>query len=492
MRYNLFLVFTFLLISKFAPAQVLESNSTHSYIEAGALASTTGYSPLWFQSLKYGAVPYEGTTSFVKVVFDKTYIAPTKPYQKAKKYDWKYGLEAVAFGGKENDFRIVQAYVAGKSKHWELWLGRKKELIGLGDSTLSSGFWTFSGNALPPVKVHFGTADYLDLFKGWLGVQMQYSDGLQDNFGPVIGAMIHQKSLYGRIGKKKSKVNLFGGLNHNVSWAGERKSVNGVPGEKFPSNFATYFYVVTAIKDRNLVEIDPNTSSDDAGNQYGNHLGSVDLAIQFQNKQFGQVMLYKQTPYETGRLSSLSTANDGITGISWKLAKQIPINHIVFEYIFTANQGNYRSGLSDFFGLKDSQLSQIESYYNNTHGPWAYYGKGLGNPLISIDRESAIPNGGFSFSKNATKAYYLGIGGALTEKISYVFRGSLSRYAWPRNHLLPRLEDSEMEQQTAWALQVTGAYKKSYYWSAQLGYNQGYRLQNALGLMVSLKKELFP
>jgi hypothetical protein len=492
MRNTLFLVFTFLLLSKATHARVLEDTLTHSYVEAGAMASTSGYSPLWFQSLQYGAVPYQGATGIVKGYHGKNYFVPTKAYQKAKKYDWKYGVEAVAFGGKENDIRIIQAFVAGRSKHWELWMGRKKELIGLGDSTLSSGFWTFSGNALPPVKIHFGTLDYLDLFKGWVGVQMQYSDGLQDNFGPVIGALLHQKSLYGRIGKRKSKFNFFGGLNHNVSWAGERKSVNGVQGEQFPSNFATYFYVVTALKDRSLMEIDPNSTSDDTGNQYGNHLGSADIAIQFQDKKLGRFMLYKQTPYETGRLASLTTANDGITGLSWKINKRLPINHLVFEYVYTANQGNYKSGITEFLGWRDPHLIEVETYYNNTHGPWAYYGKGLGNPLLPIDRESAYQFGeGFAFSKCATKAYYVGVGGTLAENLSYVFRGSISRYTWPRNHLFPRITNEEMEPQTAWSFQVNGAYKKSYTWSAQIGYNQGYRLQNALGLMVSVRKDLF-
>lgn len=484
MRKSLFLVFTFLLSILHAFATVTKDTLTHSYVEAGLLTSTSGFSPLWFQSLQYGGVPYQGPSALVKGYFGKNYFVPAKAYQKQKKYDWKYGIEAVAFGGKEKDARIIQAFIAGKSKHWELWVGRKKELIGLGDSTLSSGFWTFSGNALAPVKYHFGTTEYLDVFKGWLGIQMQYSDGLQDDFGPVIGGMIHQKSIYGRIGQGKSKFNFFGGVNHNVSWGGLRK----ITQEPFPSNLATYFYVVTALKDRSIVEIDPNTTGDDSGNQYGNHLGSVDLALQFQDKNFGRLMLYKQTPYETGRLSSLATADDGITGISWKVNKNLLINHFVFEYIYTANQGNYRSGIAEYFDIRDSQLSQIESYYNNTHGPWAYYGKGLGNPLIPIDRESAIENRGFVFSNNATKAYYIGIGGFIGLKLTYLFRGSLSRYASPRNHLSPRISDSEMAPQTAWSFQLNGKIKQDYTWSAQVGYNQGYKLQNALGLMIRIRK----
>jgi hypothetical protein len=484
-KYYLLSIFS-LLSLHFAVFSQKNDTLHHAHVELGGVLSTEGLTPLWMRSLQYGAVPYQNPGGILKAYIGKNYFVPSKRFHRAKTYDWRYELEGVGFLGKENDFRLVQAYVAGKRKKWEFWLGRRKEIIGLGDSTLSSGFYAWSGNALPPVKYHIGTTDYMDLFQGNIGLLMSYSDGLQDNSGPTMNAYIHQKALYGRIGKRTARLNLFGGLNHNVSWGGERKLKTGGESDLYPSNLSTYFYVITALKDRTLVEIDPNTSSDDAGNQYGNHLGSIDLALKLQTN-LGTLLLYKQTAYETGRISSLSTANDGITGISWKNPDLTGINHVVLEYIYTANQGNYTSGLAQILGLKDSQLSQIEGYYNNGgRGGWHYQGKGLGNPLLPIDRESNLKQG-YAFSYNAVKAIYAGLGGNFPNGLTYQLRASYSLHGIPRNHLSPRLRSEDMLSQTAMGLLVKGTYQDRYHWTAQLGYDRGERLENSLGGGLSVR-----
>lgn len=411
-KLSILLCHLFLPILLFAQPNNYQDTLTKKHVEASLVASTSGYVPLWQRSLVYGSVPYQGPGTVLKYYIGKDYEVPNKQYHKLKTYDWRYEIEAVGFLGKEIDFRLVQAYLAGRAKKWEIWVGRRKEIIGIGDSTLSSGFWSMSGNALPPVKYRFGTIDYMDILGGFVGINMSYSDGFQDNFGPTKGAFIHQKSLYGRLGKRNSTINFFGGLNHNVSWGGENKVKTGGFTDYYASNFSTYFYVVTALKERSIFTIDPNTSWDDSGNQYGNHLGSIDIALQLKNK-LGRFLVYKQTAYETGRIASLSTSNDGIFGISWKGKTNLIINQMVIEYVYTANHGNYVSGIAQQLGFIDPHLIEIENYYNNTRGPWHYYGKGLGNPLIPIDRESTVGGTGFNFSTNAIKAIYIGLAGNL-------------------------------------------------------------------------------
>jgi hypothetical protein len=440
------------------------------------------------RSLQFGAVPYQDPGVVVKGYVGKDYFRPNKAYQKKKTYDWKYAFEAVGFAGKENDFRILQAYVAGRAKNWEFSVGRKKEIIGLGDSTLSSGFWAVSGNAMPPVKYSFGTIDYLDFAKGFLGIRMKYADGLLDNMGPTINAYIHQKSLYGRIGKRSSKFNFFAGINHNVSWGGESKVKTGGEFDYYPSGWNTYFYVVIPQKNRTLVAIDPNSTMDDTENQYGNHLGTIDAAFQFKSN-LGTFFLYHQMAYETGRVRSLVNANDGITGLSWKINEPWLINHLVIDYLYSANQGNYISGLANLLHFEDTSKYTVENYYNNGgRGGWHYLGKGLGNPMIPIDRESAS-NGNFAFSMNAVKAYYVGIGGNLPYELSYQFRGSVSRHTYPR-YLGTRISNEEMIPQFSWSLTVNGKLKNELSWSAQVGLDNGQRLHNTLGAMFSLRKTL--
>ncbi len=467
---------------------IAKDTLTLAYVEASVLASSSGYVPLWMRSLQYGSVPYEGNGGMLKGYYGKSYQVPIKRFHKTKTYDYQYEVEAVAFAGRETDIRLIQAYVSGRAKKWELTLGRRKEIVGLGDSTLSSGFWAMSGNAIPPFKYSFGTTDYLDFAGGWLGVRLKYSDGILDNSGPTINALIHQKSLYGRIGKSTSKFNFFAGMNHNVSWGGESKVKTGGEYDYYPSGWNTYFYVVIPQKERTTIAVDPNSSFDDVQNQYGNHLGSFDAAMQYISA-LGDFLLYHQFAYETGRARSLVNANDGLTGLSWKNKDATWINHIVFEYFYSANQGNYISGLANLLGMEDTSKYTVENYYNNGgRGGWHYWGKGIGSPLVPINRESAV-NGDYAFSRNAVKAYYLGIAGQLPNEINYQIRASYSGHAYPR-YLGARITQEEMQQQAAWNIQLSKQFYNNYLGMIQLGADQGDRLQKSFGAMLTVRRIL--
>jgi hypothetical protein len=105
-------------------------------------------------------------------------------------------------------------------------------------------------------KIQIGTCDYINFLGQWLGVNMNWSHGVFDAQGLLKGAMLHQKSLYGRLGKPTSFISIYGGLNHQVSWGGEQKVKTGGPIDYYPSGLNTYFYVVSLLKDRELVVID--------------------------------------------------------------------------------------------------------------------------------------------------------------------------------------------------------------------------------------------
>jgi hypothetical protein len=488
-----FLSFSFLLIVFFklsACENVSKDSLTKGFIEFELLTSNTGYVPFWNRSLQFGAIPYQSPTQILKGFVGKEYLDISK--NEGKKFDWKYGFEAVAFWGIEKDFRLIETYISGKFKNLELRIGRKKEIIGLGDSTLTSGFWSLSGNSMPSFKYKIGTLEYLDVFKGHIGLNFGYGDGLLDNFGPISNAFIHQKFLYARFGKRNAIFNFNTGINHNVSWGGETKIKTGGNYDFYPSDFTTYFYVVLPLNKKSIVPLNPNSVSKEEGYQFGNHLGSIDISINFKSK-FGTILVYKQTPYETGRIASLSTSNDGISGISWKINKSLLINHFVFEYIYTANQGNYVSGLAQFLGLKDPHLTEIESYYTNGRGGWHYFGKGMGTPLIPINRESIFDDNfsksenSFSFYENAIKSIYIGFSGFIVSKIIYELRFVISKYSIPRNNLKTRILNDEMTQQLSSQVVLSGKLNRRLNWNCQIGYDQGEKLHNSIGLILGFK-----
>lgn len=454
-------------------------------VEIRGLFASQGQTPLWQRSLQYGQIPMQSNAAVAILKHEKT-------DNLKKDFDWKYGIEATGWAGKSNEFTLTQAYVSGRFKKWELWAGRRKEIYGIGDSSNTSGFYAWSGNAIPTPKIQFGTRDYINFFNNWLGVHMTYSHGWLDNQGSVINSYLHQKTLYGRIGKPNSVISLFGGLNHNATWGGESKVKTGGIFDTYPSGLNTYFYVVTLLKDRSVVKIDTNSTWDDTNGFYGNHLGSFDMAIKYQ-PDWGEVLLYKQTAYETGRALSLAQFNDGLVGLSFKLKKHKLINAITVEYLYTANQGNFISGFAQLFKIVDPHLVEVENYYNNSRGGWQYMGKGIGSPLVIIDRESrqgnAI-NGGYYFSMNAVKSYYAGVKGILPGEIAYHLRLSQSYYAYPRNHLKPRLQASDFIPQLSWGLSLEKSISNSFTAHANVAGDQGERTNNTLGIQLGIKYSL--
>ncbi|MDZ7898017.1 MAG: capsule assembly Wzi family protein [Arcicella sp.] len=123
--------------------------------EVGTYISTDGSTPFWLRANQYGTVPLTSPIVTLRGSISSDYKkAITKEDQyKLSKFDWGYGLNIVGNVGKENQFLIPEAYIKAKVGAFEIYAGRRKEIFGLVDSTLSSGSYIWSGNALPMPKI---------------------------------------------------------------------------------------------------------------------------------------------------------------------------------------------------------------------------------------------------------------------------------------------------------------------------------------------------
>lgn len=454
--------------------------SDHMSIALKTIASDTKATPFWMRSLQYGSVPMENIGVGARINLARSYDFD-------KRYDWKYGLELNAWAGQENNMFLTEAYISGRRGKWELWAGRKKEVYGLGDTTLTSGFYAWSGNALPMPKIQLGTPGYLNVLNKWIGLKMTWAHGWFDNRGPLENVMLHQKSLYGRIGKPDARLNLFGGLNHQVQWGGNRivplttkRAINVYPG-----GWNTYFYVVTVLKNKNWVAVDPNTSSDDTENQYGNHLGSIDIAADYKTK-WGGIMFYKQTAYEQGAVFNLTPADDGLTGLSICVKGRHFIEGFLLEHLYTGNQGLYRSWIAKLFNTVDSHFGErIEYMYNGARSTgWWYQADEIGTPLII--RDSKTIRGGNQFTFNAVNVIYVGLKGHLTEEMDWVFRGSRSS----DTYLRPSKTIPPVYLQQSYSLRVNRTKNKRLRYSFEMAYDQGDLLPGSLGIMASAQYQI--
>jgi hypothetical protein len=402
--------------------------------EAGTIISTNGETPFWLRANQYGIVPNQSPIFTLRGSVSSDYKKPITKEDKYKlsKFDWGYGLNIVGNVGKENQLLIPEAYIKAKFGAFEIYAGRRKEIFGLVDSTLSSGSYIWSGNALPMPKIQISTPNFVPLgfTKGFLSFKGNYAHGwFENNRTDVKNFYLHQKSLYFRLGKPDWKFHFYGGFNHQVQWGGEllypdpknQSAINGQVG----SSFNDYINVVTG---RSLAAVGDTTKNgaNDALNRSGNHLGTIDFGFEITTNNFS-VLCYRQNIYEDGSLYYLANITDGLNGISINIKKKsearIRLQKIVLEYLNTTNQSG--STGSD---NTNSRLRGEDNYFNNGvyKDGWSYKQTSLGTPFIN--NVSGIANTtGLFFNNNRVETFYLGILGVINNTIYSEIRISNSK-----------------------------------------------------------------
>jgi hypothetical protein len=330
---------------------------------------SSGQVPFWLRSNQFGSIPSDkGSLSFIGAMH--------KDYNRNKSglIDYGVSFEGRANIGHKSDFYIIEGYAKLRIGVFEIRGGRSKEIIGLCDTSLSSGSWAVSGNApgIPKVQINIPEFYTLPIFGRMFAFRGNYAHGWLGSIpmnrnGEIlyIGTYLHQKSLYGRFGKPEWKVKLYGGFNHQVLWGNEK----AYWGETYNlSVFQTYLYVLTG---RGW-----------SGSRMGDELGSIDLGFEYSFSNI-RILVYRQNVYDAGALYYLANIRDGLNGLSitnkhFNL-KSFFWEKVLLEILYTKNQAgepwskHTPSGDEDYF-----------NHYIYMNG-WSYHQIGLGNPLITPD-----------------------------------------------------------------------------------------------------------
>jgi Capsule assembly protein Wzi len=364
--------------------------------EAGTVLSTNGETPFWLRSNQYGTMPFTSPTVLIGGSVSSDYKkAITKEDQyKLSKFDWGYGLNIVGNLTKESQILIPEVYVKAKFGAFEFYAGRRKELVGLVDSILSSGSYIWSGNALPMPKIQISNPEFVPLgfTDGFLSFKGSYAHGWFENSrSDVKSFYLHQKTLYLRFGKPNWKFHFYGGFNHQAQWGGtllykDPNNIGGIGGV-VGSGIEDYYNVVTG---RSLaVKGDTSkTGANDAQNRSGNHLGTLDVGFDFQVNHT-KIMVYRQSIFEDGSLAYLNNISDGLHGLSIKFldseTQSFSIKRINFEYLNTTSQGGPIGSLTDVARLRGEDNYLNNGVYKNG---WTYFNKPIGTPFIDKFGES--------------------------------------------------------------------------------------------------------
>jgi len=398
----------------------------HGSLEAQGIVTGKNTVPFWMRSDQWGSVPLPGASGALIASGWKDYDSTTTNF-----FDWGGGIELRGDAGADSSrLRLIQGYVKVRASIFELKVGRFKEFMGLVDSSLSSGAFSVSDNALPIPKIEGSIPEFYTIpifgglfaFKGniahgWLGkIPVTPSKNV-----PTASSYFHQTSLYGRLGKPGWRLHLYAGLNHQVYWGNEREIYG--PGWGL-SNLQTFKYVLLGKTWK--------------GSKVGNHLGSVDLGLQYEFPTV-RLFVYRQSFYDEGALAKLANIADGLNGISLtnkqddiQVPDYFPVqgndnsgwfhwHKVVLELFYSVNQAGYP--------WSRRTKSGDENYYNSNSYPegWSYDGAGLGNPFITpaYTTRAGFPNVNFNyFNNNRVTALYAALQGSLFHDYRFTARGS--------------------------------------------------------------------
>lgn len=424
-----------LLFVSIRPGQAQRVRPLRYQTEIGYYGSSASVTPFWLRSNQYGIVPNNGSLFTLRQTLGQAYRTKRTTADSlrgiTRKLDVGWGLQAVLNTAPSPQVLIPEAFVKIKlGRNVEAWAGRRREIIGLVDSTLSSGSYAWSGNALPLTKVQLAIPDYLP--RNWLfGVKGFYAHGWFESGRFVDKAMLHQKALYGRFGKPSWRLKLYGGINHQVMWGGQTRYLTQnsmIKNNRLPNQFSDYINMVLARSLNTRSDIDTNRISHfDQENRIGNHLGTVDLAIEYTAQSFS-IFAYRQSIYEDGSLFYLTNIQDGLNGLRIRNLRPrrgsgLRIDDLLLEYLFTQSQGGA------LFIDTDPATRGRDNYFNHSQyqDGWSREGQAIGTPFINPSSTSRpeLPPYGFT-NNNRVALMHVGVSGQLGAYLSFLLKASYS------------------------------------------------------------------
>lgn len=362
--------------------------------------------------------------------------------------NWKLSGAVDAIGSLHADHKVYlqQCYVNLSWKSFFLEAGSREMPQVVRDNLLSSGSFVKGTNAKPIPQVHVGTNGFwtVPFTKKWVQINFDFGYGkfLDNHFHErqfnegnnsryTKGAYYHQKHLYIRSNPEKP-VFVMVGIEHAVQFGGTMyKYENGeLVAKKKPANLKAFWRAILPTGDSQYFE---NEAMEDW--VYGNHVGVMTYQIGWNINQNHQVQAYLDNPFEDGSGIRKGNGWDGLWGLQYtnKTTGRQYVRGAVFEYFQSTNQsgpihwdgGDYPEPIRS--QIKD-KVTGVDEYYNHSfYDGYAYYGMTPGNALIP----SPIYNkdGYLAYRDNRIKAWHLGVNGEITDRLSYLVKGSY-REGW--------------------------------------------------------------
>jgi hypothetical protein len=482
-------VYLGLLFSLITLPLMAQDSLIHFKVEAQGIYNSNEQVPFWFRSNQFGSIPLSGaSTSFIG--------SAVKEYsrERSKFLDWGAGLEGRANLGREAQATLIEAYGKIRVGMFEVKGGRSKEIMGIvGDSVLSAGSFSISGNALgiPQVSISIPEFYTIPALGGLFAVKGNFAHGwlgtlpLAANFKlNESRTFFHQTSFYGRIGKPEGKAKFYGGFNHQVFWGNYRNT------HRSNQPLTTWQEFVKVALGQVHVQ-----------SKVGNHLGSFDVAFEYELPSF-TVKAYRQTFYDIGGLGKLANIRDGLNGLTFTNRKVQTNNffkwkRLLIEVLYTKNQAGEV--------WSPETKSGAENYYNNYQYAegWSYQSLNLGSPFITNQTHArgnleSYPSE--HYINNRVTALNLGFEGSLSNillrtKLSFsrnygTYRTSGAPYKGVGGGVVPGNPDLRFSAVNQLSLYIDAkkAFKNNLVGGLTLAGDSGRLLYNSVGVVASVSR----
>jgi hypothetical protein len=352
-----------------------------SLLEAGYWGGGTVTTPFWFQTNQYGITPYQAPAGWLRAGTTVGYRTDSAT-AKRPRTDWGGGIELVGQAGNSQQVLVAEGYLKGRLGIFELFAGRRKQVLGLAESPLSMGSFSWSRNALPMPRVQVSLPVFtpLGFTRQFVAVKAYVSHGWFGQQPHVRGSFLHQKGITLRFGKPNARFQLTTAFDHQVQWSGYAPFLEADPTASFGGQLATsweaFYNVIVPTKTDALKNLTKFTTYDQ--NRVGDHRGTAEIALTL-NLPTRTLTFYQQHFYDIGRkLYNLRNIEDGLYGLRL-LSRQAHarIQDAVIEVFNTQSQG--------FIHFGQVVGGEPENYYQNGQYPdgWSYHGRTIGNPFIS-------------------------------------------------------------------------------------------------------------
>lgn len=468
-----------------------QNSSWRANAEVGCYGSTGGQLPFWLRANNWGVVPLSGPVLASSVGLYYQFRPDTTAKRTSSfrsKISWGGGHQLVYNTGSERNFLLPESFLKVQWKFIELMAGRRKDVIGIVDTLLTSGSYSFSGNSMPVPKVQLSFPEYVPLrfLNNFVAVKGFYNHGWF-NTPYIKGAYLHQKALHLRLGAPGRRLHVELGLNQNATWGGHADYLKGsdwAVNGRLTDSFGDYLWGVVLGKIPKQYHNSRFTNFD-GENRVGNHVGNYDLAVTY-SLQKSKLLFYHQHPYEDASGLAFRNFPDGLYGLSFKNRAAsndlFQLRGVVFEFLTTLDQSG------GAFTMAGTNFKGNDNYFDHAQYAegWSYFSKGMGTPFLSSrpGLNKAVTEWREFFPNNRVMMYHVGFEGLVASKLRVLGKFSISRNYGNFNKPFPEtISQFSSWLNFDWPLFAWGNTRLS----GQVAYDEGGLYPKSIGGYVGIK-----